>query len=119
MASWRSPRRHRLAVSGSVHAARGRVGRGSREQCVQHGGERGELIGTGRTPDDPDGTSRCADRYPVMRRHRGRGRHDGGFPCLRCGSGTCLLRNVANALLRVALVSRGSITSSTRPRSAA
>lgn len=46
-------------------------------------------------------------------------RHWGGLPCLRFGRSPDLAASIAIALLSVRRVSRGSITSSSRPRSAA
>lgn len=45
--------------------------------------------------------------------------HCGWLPCLRLGTGVYLLRSVSRALMRRERVSAGSMTSSTRPRSAA
>lgn len=43
----------------------------------------------------------------------------GGLPCLREGRSACLVRSIARAAPRADRVSAGSMTSSTRPRSAA
>lgn len=45
--------------------------------------------------------------------------HCGWFPCLRLGSGACLARSMASASISRARLSAGSMTLSTRPRSAA
>jgi hypothetical protein len=45
--------------------------------------------------------------------------HCGGFPCLRVGRSACLVRSILSDRISVERVSRGSTTSSIRPRSAA
>jgi SARP family transcriptional regulator, regulator of embCAB operon len=50
---------------------------------------------------------------------RSKGNHWGGLPCLREGRSACLVRSIAIALISTQRVSAGSMTSSTRPRSAA
>jgi hypothetical protein len=47
------------------------------------------------------------------------GRHCGGFPCLRQGKSASFVRNMASERISAVRVSRGSMTSSTSPRSAA
>ncbi|MCO4698620.1 hypothetical protein LRR80_04703 [Streptomyces sp. RO-S4] len=49
----------------------------------------------------------------------GQARHWGWLPCLREGRATCLVRSTASASISRTRVSAGSMTSSTRPRSAA
>src|SRR5262249_12709387 len=64
---------------------------------------------------------------PALRQHdhhRGDGRklfgcHSGELPCLRAGSCSRFVRSIASARASILRVSRGSMTSSTYPRSAA
>ncbi len=85
-----------------------RAGPGPSGQGAQRHGHRRHL-GRGRVaPGDQD-------PRPGARR----GGHVGGLPCLRTGSSARLARSIDSASTRTARVSEGSITSSTRPASAA
>jgi hypothetical protein len=75
----------------------------------QDRGECGQLGGVSRPGLDPD------QRYRPGRLLR----HCGGLPCLRDGSSVCLCRSMASERISTRRVSPGSMTSSTRPRSAA
>lgn len=77
-------------------------GRGPSLDRGEHGHQGGEFDVVGVAPHD--------DHFPA---------HTGGLPCLALGNDARLVRSMASALANVDRVAAGSITSSTRPRSAA
>ncbi len=98
----------------------------------QDGGDGRQLLGVGVTPlDAQDGLGgrqahggvSPSSRQDVVDRAADRAAAEddycGGLPCLRDGRSACLLRSMASEAMSTSRVSAGSMTSSTRPRSAA